>query len=333
MTGRFSLLLLFLLPLAGCAAWPGGPPGSLAAATGHGAYHFGWRLSGNRAVAPLQVFDDGARTWLQFTAGQPIPAVFARSAQGDRLLAPTPVQGGFHVIDGVWPHLVVRGGQWQSHLQRLDPGAEAQVSPGSVTALGPMSPSAAVTSPVGVVAPVTSRQVAAQAQTQDHANGQPQSQSQSQSQALAPLPEVRRDLAADVKQSQAMLFVPGTAVTPPPAALPVVFRVSPADVTLRAALSRWAGEAGWTFTVEHWTVDVDIPIDGAAEFPLPFAQAVQALVGSTELSDYPLQPCFYRNQVLRIVPYARACGRATAGEGRAEGGGGAKGGGKAEGGA
>lgn len=314
MTGRFSLLLLFLLPLAGCATWPGGTAGSLAAATGHGAYHFGWRLSGNRAVAPLQVFDDGARTWLQFTAGQPIPAVFARSAQGDRLLAPTPVQGGFHVIEGVWPHLVVRGGQWQSHLQRLDPGAGAQASPGGVTALGPVSPSAAVTLPVGVVAPVTSRQVAAQAQTQDHANGQ------AQAQALAPLPAVRRDPATDVKQKQVALAVPGTAVTPLPAALPAVFRVSPADVTLRAALSRWAREAGWTFSVEHWTVEVDIPIDGAAEFPLPFVPAVQALVGSTELSDYPLQPCFYRNQVLRIVPYARACGRATAGGDGAEGG-------------
>ncbi|NLZ09758.1 MAG: hypothetical protein GX086_00310 [Alcaligenaceae bacterium] len=75
---------------------------------------------------------------------------------------------------------------------------------------------------------------------------------------------------------------------------------------------RWAGASGWDFGPEHWGVDVDIPIIGAATFELPFIEAVQALVSSTELAGHPLQPCFYSNRVLRVVPYAQPCNRGTA---------------------
>ncbi len=85
--------------------------------------------------------------------------------------------------------------------------------------------------------------------------------------------------------------------------------VSPDDKHLRAVLSRWAHTAGWTFEAEHWVVDADIPIVGSAHFESGFKLAVQDLVASTELADRPLQPCFYSNRVLRIVPYAQLCDR------------------------
>src|SRR5690606_27376176 len=87
------------------------------------------------------------------------------------------------------------------------------------------------------------------------------------------------------------------------------YEVSPADQTLRAALDRWARVAGWTFQPEHWAVDADIPIVGSARFEQPFKLAVRELVASTEMADRPLQPCFYSNRVLRIVPYAQRCDR------------------------
>ncbi|MBC2770312.1 TcpQ domain-containing protein [Pusillimonas sp. 7-48] len=87
------------------------------------------------------------------------------------------------------------------------------------------------------------------------------------------------------------------------------YAVGRSDGTLRQTLVRWAEQAGWDFGPEHWMVDVDIPITGAANFDVPFIEAVQALVGSTELAVKPLQPCFYSNRVLRIVPYAQACDR------------------------
>ncbi|KAA0912049.1 hypothetical protein FQ179_08245 [Pusillimonas sp. ANT_WB101] len=93
------------------------------------------------------------------------------------------------------------------------------------------------------------------------------------------------------------------------------YRVSPQDVTIRQALGRWARQAGWTFEPEHWAVDVDIPISGSAVFETDFKQAVRQLVAATELADRPLQPCFYSNQVLRIVPFAQACDRGLSASG------------------
>lgn len=91
-----------------------------------------------------------------------------------------------------------------------------------------------------------------------------------------------------------------------------VYAVGPEDGTMREALTRWSAISGWHFRPEHWAVDVDIPIVGQAEFALPFEDAVRALVAATELGDRPLQPCFYSNQVLRVVSYAQPCNRARA---------------------
>lgn len=89
------------------------------------------------------------------------------------------------------------------------------------------------------------------------------------------------------------------------------FDASTADSNMRAVLTRWAKLAGWSFDSQHWTVDVDIPLAGAASFGADFKSAVRDLLGSTELSSRPLQPCFYSNQVLRVVPLAEACNRAA----------------------
>ncbi|WP_262357377.1 TrbG/VirB9 family P-type conjugative transfer protein, partial [Bordetella pertussis] len=47
-------------PAAVAAAWDEAPAGQ---------YRFDWQLSGDPAVAPLQVFDDARRIWLQFAPG------------------------------------------------------------------------------------------------------------------------------------------------------------------------------------------------------------------------------------------------------------------------
>ena len=92
----------------------------------------------------------------------------------------------------------------------------------------------------------------------------------------------------------------------------VAFAVSRADQHLRQALVRWAGLSGWRFDPEHWSVDVDIPVSAEASFSDDFIESVQTLVASTELSDRPLQPCFYVNQVLRVIPMAEACDKTVA---------------------
>ncbi len=111
-------------------------------------------------------------------------------------------------------------------------------------------------------------------------------------QALAPEPEVLRLPPPSAPEPSVPVFVAG-----------------PPDTTLRAVLGRWAAQAGWTFSAEHWALNADIPLQGQARFEGEFKTAVRELLRATELADRPLQPCFYANQVLRVVPLAQSCDR------------------------
>src|SRR3546814_7407981 len=85
-----AFIVLVLLPA--CAAAPDWFPSALrdpgAGRHQHALaeFSFEWELSGSREVAPLQIFDDGQRTWLQFASQQPVPAIFELAAGGARPL-------------------------------------------------------------------------------------------------------------------------------------------------------------------------------------------------------------------------------------------------------
>ena len=84
------------------------------------------------------------------------------------------------------------------------------------------------------------------------------------------------------------------------------------DVNLRNVLTRWATQSGWTFRLEHWVPERDLPVAGTVSFFGDFHAAVRGLLSSTELTDFPVQPCFYSNNVLRVVTRAEVCDRMTA---------------------
>ncbi|NYT85767.1 TcpQ domain-containing protein [Pollutimonas harenae] len=269
-------IVLVLLPA--CAGAPDWFPSALRAAGPVQNQHelsefsFAWELSGNREVAPLQIFDDGQRVWLQFAPGQPIPAIFELQPGGARPL-PYTRQGPYIVLPSLSQHLQFQGGALQSQAKRTK-AVPAPATP----ALDALATSGVDSQ---VVAPAQDKLPALQ--------------------ALPP------ETSIDVKVFEPIVVEPAAESVAP--ILVQHYEVSPLDLTLRAALTKWAGAAGWTFEPEHWALDVDIPIVGSASFALPFKQAVQELVASTELADRPLQPCFYSNRVLRVVPYAQPCNR------------------------
>ena len=204
-----------------------------------GKLDFGWRLSGDRSVAPLQIFSDASRTWLQWSPRQTLPALIGLDDQGERVLSYRR-QGPYTVVEGQWSQLQFRAGTRQARARRV--------------VVAPTAPS-------------------------------------------VPIPPLD---AAPVSQK--------TAETEP-VTTTVVYAVTPKDQHLRQALGRWASIGGWRFQPDHWVVDVDIPLTAGAEFTDDFVDSVRALVSATELSDRPLQPCFYSNRVLRVVPVSEHCDR------------------------
>ena len=81
------------------------------------------------------------------------------------------------------------------------------------------------------------------------------------------------------------------------------------DGSVLNVLLSWAPRAGWTFRMEHWTVQNDYPIQGSERFKGDFKTAVRLLLDTTAQSALPVQPCFYSNNVLRVVPRAEFCDR------------------------
>lgn len=88
-----------------------------------------------------------------------------------------------------------------------------------------------------------------------------------------------------------------------------LWAASTTDGTIRKVIEKWSLDSGWTFGLDHWAADRDLPIVAKSNFNGDFRGAVRYLLAATELTDLPLQPCFYNNSVLRVVPRAELCDR------------------------
>ncbi len=251
----FLVLVLSLQACTGSAAGWKISPRDNPDATPKGALDFSWRLSGDRAVAPLQVFSDSTHTWLQWQTGQVLPAIFGLTDIGEQLVT-YERQGPYAKLEGAWTKLVFRGAHQQAQARRISSPATSQR--GKMTSNPSPSPSPSLSQ-----RPTTPQSIPVDAET-IKATAQP------------------------------------------------FYAVTGTDVNLRQTLARWSGLSGWRFQAEHWAVDVDIPLTATANFSDDFVGSVRTLIEATELSDRPLQPCFYANQVLRVVPLAEACDRTLA---------------------
>jgi type IV secretion system protein VirB9 len=81
------------------------PPAETAAASApRGRY----KLSGDRAVRPSGIDDDGAKTYIEWPADRSLPAVYALDAKGKEMLVNGNMRDGIYVIDSVPARLVFR---------------------------------------------------------------------------------------------------------------------------------------------------------------------------------------------------------------------------------
>jgi type IV secretion system protein VirB9 len=67
-----------------------------------------YRLSGNKALKPSSIRDDGAKTYIQWSPEQAIPAVFALNRLNREEMVDGYMRAGVFTIDRVHDHLVFR---------------------------------------------------------------------------------------------------------------------------------------------------------------------------------------------------------------------------------
>src|SRR5690625_5512124 len=75
-----------------------------------GSFDFNWRLSGERAIAPVQVFNNQQQVWLQFRPEQHLPAIFAYQ-RGQYHAVKYQHFEPYVVIEGQWSELLFQGGR------------------------------------------------------------------------------------------------------------------------------------------------------------------------------------------------------------------------------
>lgn len=84
------------------------------------------------------------------------------------------------------------------------------------------------------------------------------------------------------------------------------FRLAMADRNLRQFFARIAADQSprWELV---WDVPLEYAIGGEDSFTGSFKDAVRYFASGTEMTELAVQPCFYRNRVLRIIRKTLKC--------------------------
>ncbi|WP_179506214.1 MULTISPECIES: TrbG/VirB9 family P-type conjugative transfer protein [unclassified Sphingomonas] len=67
-----------------------------------------YRVTGDKALRPDSISDDGQRTYIRWSEDKPLPAVFAVDETGREMTIDGFMRDGAYTIDRVWPELVFR---------------------------------------------------------------------------------------------------------------------------------------------------------------------------------------------------------------------------------
>lgn len=245
-------------------------------------YDFNYRVSDDR----ISVFDDGKVTRIQLPEGMTIPIVMSQEPAGDVLLD-LKKDSPYLSIQGTYSKLVMRWSGKREIVASYNGPIEIERQ-GRPAAFGMATPARTY----GAVSePVEFEKTQMAVQTTEKAPG---------------LSTVEKQQAESTVQT-----VAANAPTNAPAIEPqgAKFEVSPVDQNFRKVLMKWSKDSGWTFEPEHWAVARDIPVSGSDAVISDYKTAVRRLLKSTTLTDLPVQPCFYSNNVLRVIPASELCAR------------------------
>lgn len=80
-----------------------------------------FKLSGNKTLQPTSIRDDGAKIYIEWSADQAIPAVFALDKLGREEMVNGYMRAGIFTIDRIFDRLVFRIDQAQATASRIAP--------------------------------------------------------------------------------------------------------------------------------------------------------------------------------------------------------------------
>ncbi|WP_256081772.1 TcpQ domain-containing protein [Massilia sp. YIM B04103] len=114
-----------------------------------------------------------------------------------------------------------------------------------------------------------------------------------------PAKKAQRADAGAKARATAVAAVPAPVPVPAVRAAQDAWDISPSDLTLNAALARWAAAAGWQLL---WELPVDYAVQVRTTVSGSFEDAVGTVITSLDSAEMPMKAVFYKgNKVLRIM--------------------------------
>lgn len=260
--------------------------GALSAPVSALEYDFAYESQGDVGVTPVQIFDDGQRTYFQFRGLSVPPAIFAVTTAGQVVLNPER-EGQFLVVRRVERRYLVSLGAAKAHVryQGHKDRTEAPALFGAAPAYQ-VNPSLPTPQPAA-------RLQAARAEVAPPSAALP-----SESPMATPpvTPPAAQAAAPSLRTSEASTVAsvadrsPASPAESSSAAPPVPLRweIERGDQLVSTAVGRWAEKAGWLL---FWEAPVDFPAVPVT-FSGSFKDAVTALVLAYADSDSPIAAQF-----------------------------------------
>jgi hypothetical protein len=257
-------------------------------------YDFGYEINGDPFVSPLQVFDDGQVTYLQFQRTDVLPAIFAETLAGLVLLTPRS-EPPYVVVGGVENRLVVKMGSRTAVIRR-----RTGFGPGDALAFGAAQPLKYGSRAPVPRTPDAVRRERAQASSSALQSKFPQSAGDGV-EAEEEAPVIRPPKAVPASRQPTKAVVP--TVQPPAAAEPeMAWKIDDKEFA-RWVFGRWAKEAGWRFS---WDAPKDVPLDEDS-FTGTFDAAIKRAMRAMAAAGANVKGCIYENKRFRVVAANEPC--------------------------
>jgi hypothetical protein len=280
---------------------------------------FSYELSGDSNARPTQIFDDGKRTFMQFRSAQTPPAVFVQTAES-HTVAEVKIEGQYAVYDGLAKEFTFVAGsdravaRYTGQRQPVKASLEAKASSGAVPAVQSLARGEKLMASAGSGAGnvfVPNEGSAPASNIKATAVAANEASQHSRTVVAGHANNLTTPVVAVAAGTSELTKVSANSINPTIGAASVnaetrEWRATRNDVNLRILITKMGSLQTPPYMLV-WDLPKDYPIGAEDSYVGNFKDAVRHFVLGTEMTDTPAQPCFYSNNVVRIVRKTVLC--------------------------